>query len=184
MLSSVCVHLNSPLPSLILSPWYTTLLVSYHLCSIPHCITSDTPSPLSLSLLPPSLFSPQLRDERIRQLETSSRSLTSNMRNQAERHVSELTCLREQIQVRDGASVRAVCAIRRSGVCVRWSCYSLCVHSLPTPHYIVSPTLSPTHAHPPLSFPPLHTHSHTHTPLHTPTHPTYLDPSYRAPRET
>ena len=40
-----------------------------------------------------------LRDERIRQLEQNSRSLTANMRLQAERHVSELTNLRDQIQV-------------------------------------------------------------------------------------
>ena len=41
----------------------------------------------------------QLRDERIRQLENNSRSLTGNMRSQAEKHVAELTNLREQIQV-------------------------------------------------------------------------------------
>lgn len=41
----------------------------------------------------------QLRDERIRQLEGNSRGLTGSMRQQAERHVAELTNLREQIQV-------------------------------------------------------------------------------------
>lgn len=40
-----------------------------------------------------------LRDERIKQLESNSRGLTGNMRQQAERHVAELTSLREQIQV-------------------------------------------------------------------------------------
>lgn len=40
----------------------------------------------------------QLRDERIRQLEGSSRSLIGNIRAQAERHVAELGTLREQIQ--------------------------------------------------------------------------------------
>ena len=40
----------------------------------------------------------QLRDERIRQLEQSSRSIVSNMRGQAERHVADLTHLKEQIQ--------------------------------------------------------------------------------------
>eukprot|EP01041_Mallomonas_annulata_P004457 gene4457-8880_t len=39
-----------------------------------------------------------LRDERIRQLEHNSRALTANMRSQAERHISELTNLRDQIQ--------------------------------------------------------------------------------------
>lgn len=42
----------------------------------------------------------QLRDERIRQLEGSSRGLISNIRQQAERHVAELTHLREQMTVR------------------------------------------------------------------------------------
>ena len=42
----------------------------------------------------------QLRDERIRQLEGNSRGLISNIRQQAERHVAELTNLREQMQVR------------------------------------------------------------------------------------
>jgi kinesin family protein 5 len=42
----------------------------------------------------------QLRDERIDQLEGNSRGLISNIRQQAERHVAELTALREQIQVR------------------------------------------------------------------------------------
>jgi len=41
----------------------------------------------------------QLRDERIRQLEGNSKGVTGNMRQQAERHVAELTNLREQIQV-------------------------------------------------------------------------------------
>jgi kinesin family protein 5 len=40
-----------------------------------------------------------LRDERIKQLESNSRGLTGNMRQQAERHVAELTNLREQIQI-------------------------------------------------------------------------------------
>ena len=40
----------------------------------------------------------QLRDERIRQLEQSSRSIVGNMRGQAERHVADLTHLKEQIQ--------------------------------------------------------------------------------------
>ena len=42
----------------------------------------------------------QLRDERIRQLEFNSRSVSGTMRQQAERHVAELSNLREQIQVR------------------------------------------------------------------------------------
>lgn len=42
----------------------------------------------------------QLRDERIRQLEGNSKGLIGNIRQQAERHVAELTNLREQIQVR------------------------------------------------------------------------------------
>lgn len=41
----------------------------------------------------------QLRDERIRQLETNARTVSGNMRQQAERHVAELSNLREQIQV-------------------------------------------------------------------------------------
>lgn len=41
----------------------------------------------------------QLRDERIRQLEGNGKLLIGNIRQQAERHVSELTQLREQIQV-------------------------------------------------------------------------------------
>ena len=41
-----------------------------------------------------------LRDERIKQLENSGRGLVSTMRQQAERHVSELSYLREQVQVR------------------------------------------------------------------------------------
>lgn len=40
-----------------------------------------------------------LRDERIKQLEKSSRNVSTGMRNQAERHVAELTNLREQIQI-------------------------------------------------------------------------------------
>jgi len=39
-----------------------------------------------------------LRDERIRQLEQNSRAVTGQMRSQAERHISELTNLRDQIQ--------------------------------------------------------------------------------------
>lgn len=39
-----------------------------------------------------------LRDERIRQLEHNSRAVTVQMRSQAERHISELTNLRDQIQ--------------------------------------------------------------------------------------
>mmetsp|Transcript_26385 Transcript_26385/g.39152 ORF Transcript_26385/g.39152 Transcript_26385/m.39152 type:complete len:871 (+) Transcript_26385:98-2710(+) len=39
-----------------------------------------------------------LRDERIRQLETNAKGLTANLRQQAERHITELTNLREQIQ--------------------------------------------------------------------------------------
>lgn len=41
-----------------------------------------------------------LRDERIRQLEGNSRGLIGNIRQQAEKHVAELTKLREQIGVR------------------------------------------------------------------------------------
>ena len=41
----------------------------------------------------------QLKDERIKQLEGSSRGLIGNIRQQAERHVAELTHLREQMQV-------------------------------------------------------------------------------------
>ena len=41
----------------------------------------------------------QLRDERIKQLESNSRGLTGTLRAQAERHVTELTNLREQIQI-------------------------------------------------------------------------------------
>jgi len=41
----------------------------------------------------------QLRDERIKQLETNSRGISSSMRVQAERHVAELSNLREQIQI-------------------------------------------------------------------------------------
>jgi hypothetical protein len=40
-----------------------------------------------------------LRDERIRHLEVNAKGLTSNIRQQAERHITELTDLREQIQV-------------------------------------------------------------------------------------
>lgn len=40
-----------------------------------------------------------LRDERIKQLELNAKGLTANLRQQAERHVGELTNLREQIQV-------------------------------------------------------------------------------------
>lgn len=39
-----------------------------------------------------------LRDERIRQLESNAKALTQNLRQQADRHISELTTLREQIQ--------------------------------------------------------------------------------------
>ena len=41
----------------------------------------------------------QLRDERISHLENNSRAVSSNMRQQAERHVAELSNLREQINV-------------------------------------------------------------------------------------
>lgn len=41
-----------------------------------------------------------LRDERIKQLEVNAKGLTSNIRQQAERHIAELTDLRESIQVR------------------------------------------------------------------------------------
>lgn len=41
-----------------------------------------------------------LRDERITQLELNAKSLTSNIRQQAERYIAELSDLREQIQVR------------------------------------------------------------------------------------
>ncbi len=47
----------------------------------------------------------QLRDERIRQLEGNSRGLIGNIRQQAERHVAELTNLREQIQVNRASEV-------------------------------------------------------------------------------
>mmetsp|Transcript_38576 Transcript_38576/g.48723 ORF Transcript_38576/g.48723 Transcript_38576/m.48723 type:complete len:883 (-) Transcript_38576:359-3007(-) len=40
-----------------------------------------------------------LRDERIKQLETNAKILAANMRAQAERHVAELTKLREQVSV-------------------------------------------------------------------------------------
>ena len=40
-----------------------------------------------------------LRDERIKQLELNSRALATNMRSQAERHVAELTKLREQVSL-------------------------------------------------------------------------------------
>jgi kinesin family protein 5 len=40
-----------------------------------------------------------LRDERIKQLETNAKGLTANLRQQAERHISELTSLRENIEV-------------------------------------------------------------------------------------
>lgn len=40
-----------------------------------------------------------LRDERIRQLEANTKALTQNLRLQADRHISELTTLREHIQV-------------------------------------------------------------------------------------
>ena len=43
----------------------------------------------------------QLRDDRIKSLESGSKLATGNMRQQAERHVAELTSLREQIQVLD-----------------------------------------------------------------------------------
>jgi kinesin family protein 5 len=42
-----------------------------------------------------------LRDDRIKQLETSGRSLVGNMKQQSERHLQELVYLREQIQVDD-----------------------------------------------------------------------------------
>jgi len=41
----------------------------------------------------------QLRDERIKQLETNAKILAANMRAQADRHVQELTKLREQVSV-------------------------------------------------------------------------------------
>jgi len=41
-----------------------------------------------------------LRDERIRQLEANTRAIVSNMRNQAERHASELAKLRDQISAK------------------------------------------------------------------------------------
>ncbi len=40
-----------------------------------------------------------LRDERIKQLENTSRGMTGDMRQQAERQVAELMNMREQIQV-------------------------------------------------------------------------------------
>lgn len=40
-----------------------------------------------------------LRDDRIRQLETNSRSTISNIRHQAEKHIAELETYRNQIQV-------------------------------------------------------------------------------------
>ena len=40
-----------------------------------------------------------LRDDRIKLLEVNAKGLTSSMRQQAERHIAELTELREQIQV-------------------------------------------------------------------------------------
>lgn len=57
----------------------------------------------------------QLRDERIRQLEGSSRGMIGNIRSQAERHVSELTQLREQIQV--NIKLFHLCTLcRKSGI--------------------------------------------------------------------
>ena len=52
--------------------------------------------------------------QRIRQLEGSSRGLIGNIRQQAEKHVAELTNLREQIQVRTVLTANAklyVCAL-------------------------------------------------------------------------
>ena len=49
-----------------------------------------------------------LRDERIKQLEGNSRGLTSSMRAQAERHVAELSNLREQIQVMRSEHIQRV----------------------------------------------------------------------------
>ena len=49
-----------------------------------------------------------LRDERIKQLEGNSRGLTTSMRAQAERHVAELSNLREQIQVMRSEHVQRV----------------------------------------------------------------------------
>lgn len=40
-----------------------------------------------------------LRDERIRQLESNSKSLVGNIRQQAERHVAELANVKDSIQV-------------------------------------------------------------------------------------
>jgi len=55
----------------------------------------------------------QLRDERIRQLEQSSRSIVGNMRGQAERHVADLLSLKEQIQtLRTEQQERAEAAAR------------------------------------------------------------------------
>ena len=41
----------------------------------------------------------QLRDERIRQLESNSKGMIGNIRQQAEKHMTELSNMREQIQV-------------------------------------------------------------------------------------
>lgn len=41
-----------------------------------------------------------LRDDRIRQLESSSRGIISNIRQQAEKYIAELETYRNQIQVR------------------------------------------------------------------------------------
>lgn len=40
-----------------------------------------------------------LRDERIRQVEDSTRGLMTTMRQQTSRHAAELTYLREQVEV-------------------------------------------------------------------------------------
>lgn len=42
-----------------------------------------------------------LRDERIKQLEAGGRTLMGSMKQQGERHVADLTALREQLNVRE-----------------------------------------------------------------------------------
>jgi kinesin family member 5 len=58
-----------------------------------------------------------LRDERIRQLEANTKALTQNLRLQADRHISELTTLREHIQVRPP---RPWIVCRANDVCPRY----------------------------------------------------------------
>jgi kinesin family member 5 len=60
----------------------------------------------------------QLRDERIRQLETNARTVSGNMRQQAERHVAELSNLREQIQVSILTRFLVTCMMMID----RWTC--------------------------------------------------------------